>query len=198
MEILYFRLAERVIVAVCVPILLYIGFRLFESGATGKMNLTAKADGRFAKLTNLSPGALCFVLGATLGAFIMFGEIRLETPEGGTFSGFGGTYQTLRPSEGLGRVQKSERGGADDSGRLSDVIEGAYSEIGLEVQELVLRPTATIEQVQDIVTSTVSNNGLKKTVTRSSLEQIKQLESGTIDDPEALSKWREIFLGTGE
>ena len=43
MEVVYIRLAERVFVALCMPILLCIGYRLFANGATGKMNLTAKS-----------------------------------------------------------------------------------------------------------------------------------------------------------
>ena len=196
MEAIYFRLAERMIVAVCVPVLLYIGYRLFESGATGKMNLTAKADGRLAKLTNLSPGALCFVLGVTLGAIIVFGKIRLETPQG-SFSGFGGTQQALRLYEGLGGERSSERGVPDSDGRLSEVIERVYAGLGLKVQELVTHSDATIEQVKETVTSTVSDSGLQSQVNQSSLDAIRTLESGEIDDEEALLMWHKRLLGGG-
>ena len=111
MELVYFRLAERVIVAVCVPILLYIGYRLFESGATGRINLTAQAEGRLAKLTNLSPGALCFVLGVVLAAVIMFQDVRIETSGEGVsvFSGLGGAQDLPRSAEGLVANRESSR-----------------------------------------------------------------------------------------
>ena len=180
MEVFYFRLAERLMVAACVPILLYIGYRLFESGATGKMTLTAKAEGRFAKLTNLSPGALCFALGVTLGAVVISQDVRVEEPTGIVVSGFGGA-----PSSNTHR-------------RLSDVIESAYSTIGMSVQTLVARPTATIAEVDSIIQINVDQSPLTERVTETMLDAIKKLESGEIDDHEALARWRQRLLGRGE
>ena len=217
MEIIYFRMAERVIVAACVPILLYIGYRLFESGATGKMKLTAKAEGGLAKLTNLSPGALCFVLSVTLGGVIMFQEVRLAKPEDTNkpedtkiseeskkpmdpivFQGLGGSSRAAGSYERGGSEQRSERVVADRDNRLSEVIERAYSAIGLKVQDLVTRPNTTIQQVNEAIGATVRDSGLNRAATQSSLDQIRKLESGEIDDKEALLKWRAIFLGGGE
>ena len=196
MELAYFRLAERVIVAVCVPILLYIGYRLFESGATGRMNLTAQAEGGLAKLTNLSPGALCFVLSVALAAVVMFQEVRIETPEGPirVFSGFGGVPDGPRSDEGL----PTDRGGPNEGQRLSDVIESTYSEIGLKIQDLVARSNVTIQDVDGIITSTLRRRGLRQRVTQFALDEIRAMESGEIDDNQALSQRRADILEGGQ
>ena len=194
MEIIYFRAAERVLVAACVPILLYIGYRLFESGATGKINLTAKTDGHIAKLTNLSPGLLCFVLSAILGGAIIFGEIEVKTSTG-TINMLSGVQQGFSVG-GAARTESRNSGAiSDEESRLSKIIMKAYSEIGLEVQEFVARPNPTIAQVKSIVRSTVRKHGLKRDVTQGALNEIVRLESGELRDDQALLKLREDFLG---
>ena len=182
MEVLYFRLAERVIVAMCAPILLYIGYRLFESGATGKMNLTAKSEGYGAKLTNLSPGALCFVLSVALGAFIMFSRVEVTPSDGDVdmISAWGGAER---------------RGPPIEEHRLSARIEGVYMEMAFELQDRLRRPDTTIEEVRKTVASVVGKNRLRREASRNSLAEIKDLETGRTDSPQALSKWREDYLG---
>ena len=121
------------------------------------------------------PDALCFALGVTLGTVIMSQEVSVTTPEGEasiTFSGFGGAPQSLSYDQG--------------AGRLSDVIANVYSSIGFRVQDLVARPDATIEDVKDIVASTLRDSDLRDPPTQSSLDAIRRLESGDISDDSAL------------
>lgn len=67
-----FRGIERLIVVGCIPFLLIIGYKLFVLGATGEMQLSTKLQSASAKLTNVAPGSLCFVLAVALGAYSLF------------------------------------------------------------------------------------------------------------------------------
>ena len=55
-------------------------------------------------------------------------------------------------------------------------------------------PDVTVEHVDQIITSTLRDRGMNR-VSQSSLDQIKTLESGEIDDVQALSQWRADILG---
>lgn len=74
MDVLATRAAERLLVTLCAPLLLFIGYKLFALGATGKMAISAKTTTGSVKLSNLAPGALCFVLGSVLATYVMFKE----------------------------------------------------------------------------------------------------------------------------
>jgi hypothetical protein len=71
-----FRGIERLIIVSCIPFLLVIGYKLFMLGATGQMQLSTKLNSASAKLTNVAPGSLCFVLAVVLGAYSLFAAYR--------------------------------------------------------------------------------------------------------------------------
>lgn len=75
---------ERIIVVACIPFLLVIGYKLFVMGATGTMQLSTKLQSATAKLTNVSPGALCFVLAVVLGAYSMYSSYSGKVTESAT------------------------------------------------------------------------------------------------------------------
>lgn len=41
-----FRGVILFVIALCVPLLMYIGFKLFEMGAKGEINISHEADGK--------------------------------------------------------------------------------------------------------------------------------------------------------
>lgn len=71
------RAVERVLVAGTVPLLLFIGYRLFVLGATGKMTLSGRSDRWSGRLSNLSPGVFCFVLSVIASFFILRSTVPL-------------------------------------------------------------------------------------------------------------------------
>jgi hypothetical protein len=84
---MYFRGFERLIVTFCVPLLIYIGYRLFMTGVTGEMKITAKMERWSGSITAVAPGSLCFLLGVALGAYIMFTKVTSNPPDSPTGAG---------------------------------------------------------------------------------------------------------------
>ena len=194
----YLRLAERMMIAGCVPLLLYIGYRLFDKGATGKMQLAAKADGRFARITNVSPGAFCFLLATVLGTFIL--NHRVEIRSGGvTISGLDGTgprqVAHTPPPENAGLPTPNE-----PSPSLSGTIQAVYAEFGMEMQRLLSRVgAADVEQLRHAL-ETIVDEKLGIRATRQALYEIIELEQkvsqGNSDQAsKALALHREDYLG---
>lgn len=72
------RAAERLVVAVCIPLLIYCGYRLIVLGATGQIKLTAETGTLKASAANLSPGTLCFVAALGLGAVLFNKPLEFE------------------------------------------------------------------------------------------------------------------------
>jgi Mn2+/Fe2+ NRAMP family transporter len=116
-EPIVFRLIERLIVTLCVPLLILIGYKLFVKGVSGEMALSTKGDGYSAKLTNMSPGALCFILGISLGAYVMLSDVSYEHKD---------------------RDQSSSFNALDGSSNslLSYRIRRVYSELGIKVMQI--------------------------------------------------------------
>lgn len=82
------RAVERLIIDACAPLLLYIGYRLFLVGATGQIQLSADVKNRLrAKLTNLSPGALCFVLAVAIGVTSFKRPLHFSSSDSQTIQG---------------------------------------------------------------------------------------------------------------
>ena len=72
MHLVELAVAERLFVLVAVPLLLWIGYRLFELGVTGKMTIAGTLkNGWGVKATQVAPGSLCFILGVVLGIYIL-------------------------------------------------------------------------------------------------------------------------------
>jgi hypothetical protein len=72
MDLVHYRELERLIMALMVPMLTYIGYKLFVLGVTGKMQITAGFSKQWtAKLTSVAPGTICFLLATVLAVFIL-------------------------------------------------------------------------------------------------------------------------------
>lgn len=76
-QVLQYRGLERLIVIAMDPILLWIGYKLFVLGATGRMTLSAKSHTVTGKITNLSPGVFCFLAAAAISVVAL--NDRAET-----------------------------------------------------------------------------------------------------------------------
>jgi len=68
-ELILLRGIERLLIVSSVPLLVWIGYKLFVLGATGQMTLSAKSTSIQGKITNLSPGCFCFLAAAALAAY---------------------------------------------------------------------------------------------------------------------------------
>lgn len=77
MDAILIREAERLIICSCAPILLILGYKLFLSGATGNINLSLKSGTWSGKAANVTPGALCFLLGVGLGIYILQDKVNV-------------------------------------------------------------------------------------------------------------------------
>lgn len=78
-----FRGIERLVVALNIPLLLWIGYRLFILGVTGEMEIVAGGDSWRGRLTRVTPGAFCFLLAILLSTYALFSKIEFEaTPQG--------------------------------------------------------------------------------------------------------------------
>jgi hypothetical protein len=72
MHLIEFALAERLLVLIAVPLLLWIGYQLFVLGVTGKMTVAGSLkNGWGVKATQVAPGSFCFILGVALGIYIL-------------------------------------------------------------------------------------------------------------------------------
>jgi hypothetical protein len=72
------RALEKLIVALCIPLLLWIGYKLFVLGAKGEIQLSAKTSSVSGKLTNLSPGVFCFLAATGLAAWVHWHTFVIE------------------------------------------------------------------------------------------------------------------------
>lgn len=128
MEIQTLRGFERLVVTCCVPLLITIGYMLFLRGATGQIQLSANGSKWRGKATNLAPGALCFLLGAGLGTYVMFSKVGIpsgptsSTGTNGTVFFVGGEGTAIpQPSVQIRRVLSDYaicfRSATDDAGR---------------------------------------------------------------------------------
>jgi len=82
------RAVEHFVVVACTPLLLFIGYRLFVLGVTGQMELMAQAQGWKGKITNASPGIICFILSTALGALVLHKDVPIVASDGRVVGGF--------------------------------------------------------------------------------------------------------------
>jgi hypothetical protein len=72
MDPIQYRGAELLIMASTVPLLVYVGYKLFVLGVTGKMQITAGFAKQWtARLTSVAPGTICFLFATVLAVFIV-------------------------------------------------------------------------------------------------------------------------------
>jgi hypothetical protein len=80
MELAAVREAERLIVAACAPLLLWIGYRLFQQGVTGNISVTLSHAQEFrANVANLAPGAFCFFIAIVLGTYVLGAKVDVHS-----------------------------------------------------------------------------------------------------------------------
>lgn len=72
-----FRGLERLLIAANVPVLLFIGYKLFLRGVTGNMGIRGEGAAWTVSASRVTPGALCFLLATGLGIYIMFSALRI-------------------------------------------------------------------------------------------------------------------------
>ena len=62
---------ERLMITACVPLLIFIGYRLFVMGARGEIDFRSKRDAETFAFRNLSPGAVCLLAALMLAVWVM-------------------------------------------------------------------------------------------------------------------------------
>lgn len=144
MDPLLARELERLVVTSAVPLLLWIGYQLFVKGATGQMSLVADAKAIKGKAANVAPGALCFILAVSLGAYIMFSRVELQNGTGRTVSMLGGPGAE-RLSTTLRRVLSDEA----MTVMAGDDAEQARQNAGKVLSQKLLR-IPSLKNVQEI------------------------------------------------
>ena len=121
------RHLERLIVTTCAPLLIYIGYRLFRLGYLKPMNASGRSGGQVSlRLSNLTPGALCFILGVALGAYVMFAKVDVSPGAFGNSSGEKQASSEGRRWSGMGGI-----GAASD--RPSVLVRHVLSDFALSV-----------------------------------------------------------------
>jgi hypothetical protein len=110
---------ERLVIALCVPLLIYIGYRLFVLGATGKMNLGEEPGGKKVNITNLAPGSLCFVLGLALGIWVMSNGVTGPSTTPSTPSNPDVTVSGVEPGRSAGATGSTAGGSGATTSTLS-------------------------------------------------------------------------------
>lgn len=75
-EILGLRFAERLLALTSIPLLLWIGYKLFVLGVTGQMTITGTYKKAWSvKLTQVAPGTFCFILGVVLALYTLHANV---------------------------------------------------------------------------------------------------------------------------
>lgn len=154
------RPIERAMIASCVPLLIYVGYRLFSLGATGGMNLSASKDKLSGRLTNISPGVMCFLCAAVLG-YIVF-----SSPVSGPAVSDGADGTTKHES------RWTFLSGSADQDPPSVVIKGILAEYALCVTES--QPAELCTQQRD--------QQLKRMPLRDELRQMRSYEQRIATD----------------
>lgn len=177
MEIeLILRGIERLIVSGSVPMLIYLGYRLFVLGASGEMQIIANKDDFKAKITNIAPGTFCFLLGVILGAYVMFSEIKIYDKDG--------------------EPKMSYYGGAGDSqNQLSWVIAQQYALAALQAQKTSSRPNVTVDEVKkDLNNTPLLKANITKVLFKDLLEIEAAAKAGNVNAVEELKQWEKRYL----
>ncbi|HEV2418028.1 MAG TPA: hypothetical protein VGX94_09495 [Terriglobia bacterium] len=75
-EIVGLRFAERLLASTSIPLLLWIGYKLFVLGVTGQMTITGTYKKAWSvKLTQVAPGTFCFLLGVILAMYTLHANV---------------------------------------------------------------------------------------------------------------------------
>ncbi|MFT5700910.1 MAG: hypothetical protein ACI8ZB_003795 [Desulforhopalus sp.] len=174
---LFLRGIERLVVSGCVPMLIYIGYRLFVLGASGEMQIIANKDDIKAKITNVTPGALCFILGMSLGAYVMYSNIEIY--------------------DNKGRIHASYMGSENDQKKqlTSSIIANQYTLAALRTRKILSQTNVTLDQVKNEIANTPL---LKKQLTETLYKDLQEIEAAAnAGDASALielENWKERYL----
>jgi hypothetical protein len=77
-QIFEYRAIERLMVVAMGPLLLWIGYKLFVLGATGRMTLSARHTSLTGKITNLSPGVFCFLAATVISVVALNDKAEVD------------------------------------------------------------------------------------------------------------------------
>lgn len=202
-QVFQYRGIERLIVIAMDPFLLWIGYRLFVLGATGRMTLSAKSQTVTGKITNLSPGVFCFLAAAVISVVALNDRAETEirkttTTESGQatapareslFAERGGARQSVVSSAPEARrvgtvvseeTKTSYETGAPNTAKLSLEIRRRLSEAGLCL--LNLGNTACTKVV---------DGNFRKVPTEQDLKAIEDLERNA-SGPDNAAKLRAL------
>ena len=174
--VLFGRPIERVILALCVPLLLHIGYRLFVMGAKGEMELSTKANGVWTKFTNVSPGALCFLLGAILGIVIMQSSVNVTTNGKTDTAASVSSDPPSNSDDAQEGIPTVIYGGLGDKESLSGAIEAQYAKVGMRIEELAPKMGLSVQDFRTTLSNTRKER-LKKAVSLERLQKIRDLEA---------------------
>lgn len=83
-QVFQYRGIERLIVIAMDPLLVWIGYKLFVLGATGRMTLSAKSHTVTGKITNLSPGVFCFLAATAISVVALNDRAEVEAKKSTT------------------------------------------------------------------------------------------------------------------
>lgn len=216
-DLLLFRGIERIFIASTIPLLLWIGYRLFVLGATGQMTLTAKTDKVQGKITNLSPGCFCFLIAVCLAAYSLSEgahyDVTTTTPvDNSTTAAATGNGNTLQspppvspenPKKSIGEKSNSPANipkGISETKKVSWYYAGGIAKnmptsivIRVALSDFTICRTWTNDP--DECKKTL-DNALKRIPTSTELASIEQLEQNpaTAADQEMLKRDRQDFV----
>ncbi len=71
-----FRGIERLLLAANIPVLLYIGYKLFDHGVLQPMLIEGEHRNSKLRLTQVAPGTFCFILAVILGVYAILHGIE--------------------------------------------------------------------------------------------------------------------------
>lgn len=185
---IYSRAMIFLILSTCVPLLMYIGFKLFVMGAKGEISITHKSGGDESKLTNLSPGAFCFLLSIVLSAYLTNATLKINPIPNAA----------KRPDSSSHNDSQSEtvpEGIEWFVGKravISEVLLEEYALLGMCLHSYAQRPpgfTSDSESCFDDIKMLV-----KRPVSVGSLKDLKQYEHGALNGNETavnqLKAWK--------
>lgn len=180
-----FRGIERVIVTLTVPLLIYIGYLLFLKGIKGEMEIAAERHTLKGKFTNVAPGSLCFLLGVTLGAYIMFSKVEILRSDTHSHAGVPKAEQPMDSSKDvIVRFLGGNSGGLPPSTVLLEI----YGNFGIKVHDLYTRGRIQNTEIQKLVEEEIRPK-VKSSLTYVQFLDLKATEKRAAEaNPQALKQ----------
>ncbi|MBS4068023.1 MAG: hypothetical protein KGZ62_05445 [Sulfurimonas sp.] len=213
-----FRGIERIIVTMTAPLLIYFGYKLFLKGITGEMEIAAEKDTLKGKLTNVAPGSLCFILGVSLGAYVMFSKVEttrfiqstpIEKKDGM------GKQETQDEAEEQGKINNKNKrkpnnpskdrevyysqfiGGHSQEAPPSSILLKIYGQFGIKVQDLIATGKIENNEIQHLIEDEVLtkvNRSITYTQFRDLMEIEKKAAEGDLQSVDQIRAYRNDYI----